>query len=843
MGEKPRTKDVLEIIHSLGRFQGIYFACPMYIIILMSKSDSSLKIAVLCGGPSQERGISLNSARSVIDHLSDSSIDVIPFYVDPHLNFYELSRAQIYSNTPSDFDFKLAETHTRLGEEELGARLGDFDLVFPAIHGAFGEDGTVQDLLEDYGLPYVGSNADTCRKMFNKDRAAFLLRKAGFPTLPSVTLRQGNPHNRETVEKFFADHKLSRAIMKPSAGGSSIGVFSVTSPEEAMNKLENSIFSKAIDSTGLLEPFCEGREFTLVILENQSGEPVALIPSEISMSYADNAIFDFRRKYLPTNMVSYHCPPRFSDEEITRIREQAQKIFKLLGMRDFARLDGWLMKDGTIWFSDFNPISGMEQNSFMFQQGARIGLSHAEMIRMAIASACRRYKLTPPPIAQSAGEHAPVNVLFGGQSAERQVSLMSGTNVWLKLRQSSRFAPAPYFLDPDLNVWKLPYMFCLFHTTEEIAAACQSAAPVLAKLEELVPPIRKALALPPHTPFERPVPLTLDQFIAQSQNQNAFIFLGLHGGIGEDGTIQSKLDQAGLRYNGSGPAASFLCMDKNATGEAITKAAIPQVSTAAKHPCLIPEDFKGFSDKDYQNFWQGLCTTLKTDTFIIKPQNDGCSAGVIHLRSAKDIELYIKLIADKAPHIPPNSFHGQTEIVEMSRSGSGTYLIESFIETDLIRIHHTTMTHTERSGWVELTIGVLTSVKIQSFHALNPSITVAEGDTLSLEEKFQGGTGINLTPPPKSIITPEQVAHIRRSLEQVARTLGIDNYARIDLFFNRRSNEIIIIEANTLPGLTPATVIYHQALAETPPMFPTTFLERLIDSKELAKSAAIHAAE
>lgn len=809
----------------------------------MSKSDSPLKIAVLCGGPSQERGISLNSARSVIDHLSDSSIDVIPFYVDPHLNFYELSRAQIYSNTPSDFDFKLAETHTRLGEEELGKRLGDFDLVFPAIHGAFGEDGTVQDLLEDYGLPYVGSNADTCRKMFNKDRAAFLLRKAGFPTLPSVTLRQGNPHNRDTIEKFFADHKLTRAIIKPSAGGSSIGVFSVANPDEAMGKLENSIFSKAIDSTGLLEPFCEGREFTVVILENQDGEPVALVPSEISMSYANNAIFDFRRKYLPTNMVSYHCPPRFSDRDISRIREDAGKIFKLLGMRDFARLDGWLMTDGTIWFSDFNPISGMEQNSFMFQQGARIGLSHAEMIRMAIASACRRYNLTPPPITQTASNRTPVNVLFGGQSAERQVSLMSGTNVWLKLRQSSRYAPTPYFLDPDLKVWKLPYMFCLFHTTEEIAAACADAAPVLAKLEELVPPIRRALALGPHTPFEQPAPLTLEQFIALSKDNQAFVFLGLHGGIGEDGTIQSLLDQAGVLYNGSGPSASRLCMDKNATGAAITNAALPSVSTAAKHPCRIPEDFIGFTDADYDRFWQTLCTTLKTASFIIKPQNDGCSAGVIHLRSAKDIKVYTKLIADKAPHIPPNSFHGQTEIVEMSRSGSGTYLIESFIETDLIRIHHTTMTHTQRIGWVELTIGVLSASNGQTVHALNPSITVAEGDTLSLEEKFQGGTGINLTPPPQSIITTEQVAHIRRSLEHVARTLGIDNYARIDLFFNRRTDEIIIIEANTLPGLTPATVIYHQALAETPPMFPTTFLEHLIDSKSRNRLEAPRAAE
>lgn len=801
----------------------------------MSISDSSfkipLKIAVLCGGPSQERGISLNSARSVIDHLSDSQIEVTPFYVDPHLNFYELGRAQIYSNTPSDFDFKLADTYQRLDEDGLCQRLKDFDLVFPAIHGAFGEDGTLQELLEDYDLPFVGSPSQACRKMFNKDRAAFLLRKAGFPTLPSITLRQGNPHNRANVEAFFRDHALTRAIIKPSAGGSSIGVFSVSSPDEAMEKLEQNIFGKHIDSCGLLEPFCEGREFTIIILQNDQGVPVALIPTEISMSYADHAIFDFRRKYLPTNMVSYHSPPRFTDAQIATIQESAERIFTLLGMRDFARLDGWLMPDGTVWFSDFNPISGMEQNSFLFQQGSRIGLSHADMIRRAVRSACRRHNLTIPEMPGAPANRKKVRVLFGGQSAERQVSLMSGTNVWLKLRTSPEFDPAPYFLDPQGNVWQLPYMFCLFHTVEEIADSCAHAADIIGKLEQLAPPVRARLGLSPDMTFSLPTPQSLDTFIADSKADNAFVFLGLHGGIGEDGTIQALLDAAGVPYNGSGPAASALCMDKHATGAVITKAAIPHVMTAPKRTCSVPIDFAGFSSADYTAFWNTLCTDLNTDSFIIKPQSDGCSAGVIHLRSPDDIQTYVGLIADHAPYIPAGTFHGQHQLVEMSRSGSGDYLIEAFIDTDSLRIDHTTLSHIPKKGWIELTVGVLTSVAQNEFYTLNPSITVAEGDMLSLEEKFQGGTGINITPPPESILTAQQCTHLRTALAQVAKALGIDNYARIDLFYNRITDDIIVIEANTLPGLTPATVIYHQALAETPPLFPMQFLSQLIKRK------------
>lgn len=797
----------------------------------MVKTDSSLKIAVLCGGPSQERGISLNSARSVIDHLSADNIAVTPFYVDPHLNFYELSRAQIYSNTPSDFDFKLADTHVRFDEDTLCNRLKDFDVVFPAIHGAFGEDGVLQELLEDYDIPYVGSPSETCRKMFNKDRAAFLLRKAGYTTLPAITLRKGNPHNREMIEDFFNDNNLTRAIIKPSAGGSSIGVFSVATADEALEKLEQNIFAKDIDSTGLLEPFCEGREFTVIILQNDACEPVALIPTEIAMSYDDNAIFDFRRKYLPTNMVSYHSPPRFTDAQIETIQTTAENIFKLLGMRDFARLDGWLMPDGKIWFSDFNPISGMEQNSFMFQQGARIGLSHADMIRMAVRSACIRHDLSIPENITPPDNRKKVRVLFGGQSAERQVSLMSGTNIWLKLRGSKLYDPAPYFLDRDGNVWQIPYMFCLFHTIEEVTESCQNAEDIIAKLKQLAPNVRKKLGLSPDVNFTLPAPQSLQSFIDSARTENAFVFLGLHGGIGEDGTIQSMLDDAGVAYNGSGPTASALCMDKDATGDAITKAKIDNVSTAQKRSVKIPQDFAFFETSDFEAYWNTLCDELKTDNFIIKPQSDGCSAGVIHLRSAKDIQTYVDLLTKNAPYIPAGTFHGQRELVEMSRSGSNAYLIEEFIETDIIRINHTDLSYQDKKGWIELTVGVLTNVAKDEYRALNPSITVAEGDMLTLEEKFQGGTGINITPPPESILTREQCANLREKIAQVAKVLGIDNYARIDIFYNRKTDKMIVIEANTLPGLTPATVIYHQALAETPPLFPTAFLEVLIKSK------------
>src|SRR5208283_3125183 len=93
------------------------------------------RLAVICGGPSQERGISLNSARSVMDHLKSPFLTIVPLYVDYQKQFYQISPAQLYSNTPADFDFKLKEMATKLDHQALKDLLKSVDLVFPVIHG------------------------------------------------------------------------------------------------------------------------------------------------------------------------------------------------------------------------------------------------------------------------------------------------------------------------------------------------------------------------------------------------------------------------------------------------------------------------------------------------------------------------------------------------------------------------------------------------------------------------------------------------------------------------------------------------------------------------------------
>jgi len=788
-----------------------------------------MRIGVLCGGPSAERGISLNSARSLLDHLSPLGWDIVPFYCDTRKNFYRLSSPQLYSNTPSDFDFKLAHASQPLSKNEFIAACREVDLVFPAIHGAFGEDGELQALLEEHKIPFVGSSSQSCAMMFDKAKANAHMALHGFATLPNCVVSEDDAPAalKEKIAAFFAQHHLEKAVVKPTAGGSSLGVATVFSPEEAAEKA-SLIFNQKRDHAAMIEPYCDEQEFTVVVLQNPDGKPTALIPVEIELvSDDDSSIFSFRHKYLPTCHVSYFCPPRFSDELVATIQKAAEVLFTFFGMRDFARLDGWYLNDGNVIFSDFNPISGMEQNSFIFHQGCRVGMTHGDMLRYVVACAARRHNLRlngHEPVKDPDAKN--VRVLFGGKTAERQVSLMSGTNVWLKLLHSRAYKPEPYLLAMDGSVWRLPYMYTLNHTVDEILFHCAQAEDINGRLKSLVPPIRESLSLAPLPAHGHDLPerATLAQFCEEARDENAFVFIALHGGEGEDGTLQAELDRYGLAYNGSGPDASHTCMDKDETGKAIRALNDPLLTSAPKVSFAF--DASTFDIGRCQALWQEAAEKFQTHDLLVKPLGDGCSAGVVRLKSADELALYVQALKSKQPMLLPGTLAHLEQAIEMPVHAD-KLLIEPFIVTDDIHIEDQKLIYNQKTGWIELTVGVLEHGG--QTRALSPSITVAQGTVLSLEEKFQGGTGVNLTPPPDEIIRPEQRDLICDKVALASETLGIEGYARIDIFFNTLSNQTLIIEANTLPGLTASTVIFHQALAETPPYSPRAFLEKVID--------------
>lgn len=869
-----------------------------------------LRVGVVCGGPSAERGISLNSARSVLDHIQGDDLHVNCYYIDCNFNAYAISSAQVYSNTPADFDFKLeslAQGFKSLSDfaEHLAASV---DIVFPVIHGQFGEDGGIQELLEKYNIPFVGTGSSACRQAFDKYNASLELSRRGFVTVPSF-LVQSSEANESELSKWFAANQLDsnsgKVVVKPTRAGSSIGVKVAYGVADSL-KSAKAIISEGIDDKVLIEVFLEGgSEFTAIVLDVGSGldcHPVVLLPTEVELQFQgkvdvreQDAIFNYRRKYLPTQQVAYHTPPRFPIDVIESIREGASLLFQQLGLRDFARIDGWFLPDsfhmlssaenkfgktelGTVVFTDINLISGMEQTSFLFQQASKVGFSHSNILRSIIYHACTRF----PELASisSASDHLPerstssllgeaaptcegvhkVFVIFGGDTSERQVSLMSGTNVWLNLQAFDDLEVIPCLLAPTFGqeyvinsnekevdvssktVWSLPYSLVLRHTTEEVLAACiEAVEPArVAFTSHLRNKVMNELleGLKAHSWFKgfdisdvSPVRFSLDQWIKQAKELQATVFIAVHGGIGEDGTLQSLLGAEGVPYTGPGVMASKICMDKVATSLSLGHLANSGVLTIQKDV----QDKKDLLSISTLDKWNELTSKLKCKTLCVKPARDGCSTGVARLCCAEDLSVYVEALKNSLLRIPPNSLSKAHGMIEMPNPPPEILIFEPFIETDEIIV---SAKSTDEDGhqlrwkghsrWVEITVGVVG--KRGSMRSLSPSITVKEsGDILSLEEKFQGGTGINLTPPPQSIISNEALKRCKQNIELIANTLQLEGFSRIDAFVNVDSGEALIIEVNTVPGMTPSTVLIHQALAEEPPIYPHQFFRTLLD--------------
>ncbi|KAI4356102.1 hypothetical protein L6164_000148 [Bauhinia variegata] len=868
-----------------------------------------LRVGLICGGPSAERGISLNSARSVLDHIQGDDLHVSCYYIDSNLNAFAISSAQLYSNTPADFDFKLeslAQSFKTLSDfiEHLATAV---DIVFPVIHGQFGEDGGIQELLEKYNVPFVGTGSNECRQAFDKHKASLELSKHGFIKVPSF-LVQGHETDKSELSEWFKiqqlDPDMGKVVVKPTRGGSSIGVKVAYGVADSLAKA-NEIISEGIDDKVLVEIFLEGgSEFTAIVLDVGSGSdchPVVLLPTEVELQSRGaidlkekDAIFNYRRKYLPTQQVVYHTPPRFSLDVIENVRKGASVLFQRLCLKDFARIDGWflpnscckltsseskfgLTESGAILFTDINLISGMEQTSFLFQQASKVGFSHTNILRSVIHHACLRFpnlvsvnsisshtssrsKSSKFDISSHGEGARKVFVIFGGDTSERQVSLMSGTNVWLNLQAFHDLEVIPCLLAPtnehasglnvgtkaddvrNRTVWSLPYSLVLRHTTEEVLAACMEAIePDRAALtSDLRNRVMNDLmdSLKDQSWFtgfdiadELPKRFLLGQWIKQAKELQATVFIAVHGGIGEDGTLQSLLEAEGVPYTGPGIMASKICMDKVATSLALKALANSGVLTINKE--VKRKD--NLLNQPVDDVWHELTLKLQCETLCVKPAKDGCSTGVARLCCSKDLAVYVKALQDCLLRILPNSLSKAHGVIEMPNPPPELLIFEPFIETDEILVTSRLKKESRhglvwkgQSRWVEVTVGVVG--KRGAMRSLSPSITVKEtGDILSLEEKFQGGTGINLTPPPPSIVSVEALERCKQCIELIANTLQLEGFSRIDAFMNVDSGEVLIIEVNTVPGMTPSTVLIHQALEEEPPMYPHQFFRRLLD--------------
>lgn len=286
-------------------------------------------VAILAGGLNHERDVSIHSGRRVAAALEEAGFQVKILDVDSNLL-------------------------QRLSAIEP-------DVVWPLIHGSTGEDGSIQDLLDLIGIPYVGSTAEGSRLGFNKPVTGTVLSRAGISIPVSTSLPQSL--FREVGATAILDLVSARygfpVVIKPAAGGSALGVSIVTEAQDLPGAMVDSF---AYSDRVLIEQYIEGSEVAVSVLETTKGEPFALPPVEIVTS----GLYDYDARYNPGRS-EYFVPARLDEEILEKCKQVAVTAHKKLRLRHISRSDMIVDKDGTPWYIDANTAPGMTQTSLLPQ--------------------------------------------------------------------------------------------------------------------------------------------------------------------------------------------------------------------------------------------------------------------------------------------------------------------------------------------------------------------------------------------------------------------------------------------------------------------------------------------
>ncbi|MGB2599236.1 MAG: D-alanine--D-alanine ligase [Candidatus Omnitrophota bacterium] len=299
------------------------------------------EIGVLAGGSSSEREISLKSGRAVFDALREAGLD-----------------AALIDVKEDDFALLVNEA--------------GIDLAFIALHGRFGEDGTVQKMLFERGVLYTGSGPEASRMALDKIASKERLSGKDLKTPEYMVTELGESIPYESV--WFP------CVVKPQHEGSSIGLTVVSSKEhlaEAVDRASN--YSRRI----IIEKFIEGREITVGILENRALPVVEIVP--------EGGCYDFNAKYQSAN-TRYIVPADIDEDVFKRAQETAVNAHNALGCEEFSRVDMRLSSEGELFILEVNTIPGLTERSLLPMAAKAVGLSFTELCVKILVGAIRKVK-------------------------------------------------------------------------------------------------------------------------------------------------------------------------------------------------------------------------------------------------------------------------------------------------------------------------------------------------------------------------------------------------------------------------------------------------------------------
>ena len=333
-----------------------------------------MKIAVLFGGDSMERDVSIASASQVVGALRSRGHQVVAY--DSGRGRLEAADERRLFTSKIDSRPPDQKSVSSLPTVVSAPDLADVDLVFLAMHGGSGEDGTVQALLDLAGIPYTGSGKLGSALGWDKDVAKRLFVAAGVPT-PDWLMA---PISSSAAAQWLG----FPLIVKPNGQGSTVGLTLVRTPPELDPAIE---LAGRFDSQVMLERFIDGRELTVGILD---GEPLAvgeIIPST-------GPIFDYAAKYQPGGAEEIF-PAELTPEQTEKIQNLAVRVHRALKLDVYSRVDFRMDSDGRFWCLEVNTLPGLTEASLLPRAAAAVGISFPELCERICRGALARHGAKP----------------------------------------------------------------------------------------------------------------------------------------------------------------------------------------------------------------------------------------------------------------------------------------------------------------------------------------------------------------------------------------------------------------------------------------------------------------
>ncbi len=314
-------------------------------------------VGVLRGGPSREHKVSLATGHAILSHLSPEHYTLRDIYIDKNGVWYVAGRPVSHEQA-----------------------LGTIDAAFPGLHGEYGEDGTVQRILERYGVPFVGANstasAFTAHKVFAKDRAKEYGLKT--PRYELIDMRDGEDSKITEIIRTF----LQPVVVKPIGWGSSIGVSIVSGYAPLYRAIVDLLVSGA--PSVLVEEYISGREATVGVVDGMRGEefytlpPVEIIPPASEHFFSQNAKYSGETREI--------CPAQFPRNISEELMYAARTIHEALGIRHYSRSD-FIVSPRGVYYLETNTLPGLTSQSLFPKSLAAVGISMQDFLEHLVANA------------------------------------------------------------------------------------------------------------------------------------------------------------------------------------------------------------------------------------------------------------------------------------------------------------------------------------------------------------------------------------------------------------------------------------------------------------------------